>query len=44
MYTAGASALNFAGDYYSYKAKQNQAGTNNDYYSYETTSSDGIDV
>lgn len=36
LYTAGASALNFAGSYYDYKAKQNQAGTNTDYYSYRT--------
>mgnify|MGYP001156972076 CR=1 FL=1 len=36
MYTAGASALNFAGSYYDYKAKQNQAGTNVDKYSYRT--------
>ena len=35
LYTAGASALSFAGDYYSYKAKQNTAGTNNKYYDYD---------
>ena len=44
LYTAGASALNFAGSYYDYKAKQNQAGTNTDYYSYKglDTNNDGI--
>ena len=35
MYTAGASALSFAGDYYSYKAKKNANNVNNDYYEYE---------
>jgi len=35
MYTAGASALSFAGDYYSYKAKKNAGNVNDDYYGYE---------
>jgi len=35
LYTAGASALSFAGDYYDYKANQNRAGTNNKYYDYD---------
>lgn len=35
MYTAGASALAFAGDYYSYKAKKNANNVNDDYYGYE---------
>ena len=34
FYTAGASALSFAGDYYSYKAKQNANNVNYDYYDY----------
>ena len=33
-YTAGASALSFASSYYDYKAKQNQAGTTSEYYTY----------
>ena len=35
MYTAGASALSFADDYYDYKTKQNQAGTHKKYYNYD---------
>ncbi len=42
MYTAGASALAFAGDYYSYKAKKNANNVNTDYYNYEETK--GIDI
>ena len=34
MYTAGASALSFANDYYSYKAKKNANNVNYDYYDY----------
>ena len=34
MYTAGASALSFANDYYDYKAKKNANNVNNDYYDY----------
>jgi len=34
LYTAGASALSFANDYYSYKAKKNANNVNNDYYEY----------
>ncbi len=34
MYTAGASALSFAGDYYSYKAKKNASNVNYNYYDY----------
>ena len=37
LYTAGASALSFAGDYYAYKARKNQAGVNSGYYSYADT-------
>ena len=37
MYTAGASALAFAGDYYSYKAKKNANNVNTDYYGYAQT-------
>ena len=35
LYTAGASALSFADDYYQYKTKQNQAGTYKKYYNYD---------
>ena len=35
LYTAGASALSFAKDYYDYKTKQNQAGTTKKYYDYD---------
>jgi len=35
MYTAGASALAFAKDYYDYKAKKNANNVNTDYYEYE---------
>ena len=34
MYTAGASALSFANDYYDYKAKKNANNVNYDYYDY----------
>ena len=34
MYTAGASALAFAKDYYDYKAKKNANDVNYDYYDY----------
>ena len=34
MYTAGASALAFANDYYDYKAKKNANNVNYDYYDY----------
>ena len=34
LYTAGASALSFAGSYYEYKARQNANDVNPDYYSY----------
>ena len=34
MYTAGASALSFAKDYYDYKAKKNANNVNYDYYDY----------
>ena len=37
MYTAGASALAFAGDYYDYKAKQNANNVNTDFYDYAQT-------
>ncbi len=37
LYTAGASALAFAGDYYSYKAKKNANNVNTDYYGYAQT-------
>ena len=36
MYTAGASALAFANDYYDYKAKKNANNVNNDYYQYDS--------
>ena len=35
LYTAGASALSFAKDYYDYKAKRNANNVNKDYYEYE---------
>jgi len=34
MYTAGASALSFANDYYDYKSKKNANNVNYDYYDY----------
>ena len=34
MYTAGASALSFANDYYDYKARKNANNVNYDYYNY----------
>lgn len=40
LYTAGASALSFAGNYYDYKAKQNKAGTNKSYYDYNYDGAD----
>ena len=40
MYTAGASALAFAGDYYSYKAKKNANNVNTDYYEYDKSIED----
>ena len=35
LYTAGASALSFAKDYYDYKAKRNANNVNKDYYKYK---------
>lgn len=40
LYTAGASALAFAGDYYSYKAKKNANNVNTDYYEYDKSIED----
>ena len=40
MYTAGASALAFAGDYYDYKAKKNANNVNTDYYEYDKSIED----
>ena len=40
LYTAGASALAFAGDYYDYKAKQNANNVNTDYYEYDKSIED----
>ena len=37
LYTAGASSLAFAKDYYDYKAKKNANNVNRDYYSYSQT-------
>ena len=37
LYTAGASSLAFAKDYYDYKAKKNANNVNRDYYSYAQT-------
>ena len=40
MYTAGASALSFAGDYLDYKTKMNANNVNNDYYTYDPLTQD----
>ncbi len=40
LYTAGASALSFAGDYYAYKAKMNANNVTPDYYTYDPSIED----